>query len=310
MSENYLTECRYNKYHKVKRTKLVFHEFKCPDKNSSIGTCIFNPNHKFPIAEMETHKLNCNNRPDRPIIRQENLNINKDSETREPENKFLNKNKDNKLDVNFNFESEYLKFKNANNKDFEIETEVKSLLKKNVKNADLGIESESKFLDRKMAENVDLDIKTDVKYLDKKRISDVDLDFNQNDRNYIISYENSSKNKTKEIQIQNHENDQIRFNKIIDKSHMLLSDELQNRTDINYQKQSLNDSHNNKYIFWQQNEKDNYKSEKDHKISKNNFLDDNKKVKDYEKEAMIRICNNLMEELNDDYQGESFNQIF
>lgn len=60
MSDN-LVQCRYNKYHKVKRTKLVMHELDCPDKRETIETCLLNPGHKYPVTEREIHKATCEN---------------------------------------------------------------------------------------------------------------------------------------------------------------------------------------------------------------------------------------------------------
>ncbi len=65
--------CRYNPNHKnIKKSRLMMHEFKCPDKNNSLKCCIYNPSHKFLITEIESHQINC---PDKPkTIKHENSN--------------------------------------------------------------------------------------------------------------------------------------------------------------------------------------------------------------------------------------------
>ena len=58
--------CRYNKAHKVKRSRLFIHEMKCPDaKTSKLQTCPYNQQHKVSFENMDKHKRTC---PDRPII--------------------------------------------------------------------------------------------------------------------------------------------------------------------------------------------------------------------------------------------------
>ena len=49
--------CRYNKNHKVKRSRLVIHEYKCPDKdrNPDIIVSPFDPNEKINIKNYEKH---------------------------------------------------------------------------------------------------------------------------------------------------------------------------------------------------------------------------------------------------------------
>ena len=49
--------CRYNKNHKVKRSRLVIHEYKCPDKdkNPNIIVSPFDPNEKIHIKNYEKH---------------------------------------------------------------------------------------------------------------------------------------------------------------------------------------------------------------------------------------------------------------
>ena len=52
-----LVSCRYNKNHKVKRSRLVIHEYKCPDKdrNPDIIVSPFDPNEKINIKNYEKH---------------------------------------------------------------------------------------------------------------------------------------------------------------------------------------------------------------------------------------------------------------
>ena len=96
-----LVSCRYNKNHKVKKSKLFIHECKCSDKNkSNIVCCPFNSNHKINIKNLEKHKKICENKP----------KINNDFDNKL--NMFLNgKNYD-----NFIKENE----KNNNNNNFDI----------------------------------------------------------------------------------------------------------------------------------------------------------------------------------------------
>ena len=59
-----LVSCRYNKNHKVKKSKLFIHECKCSDKNNSnVVSCPFNSNHKINIKNLEKHKKICENKP-------------------------------------------------------------------------------------------------------------------------------------------------------------------------------------------------------------------------------------------------------
>ena len=61
-----MVTCRYNKAHKVKRTRLFIHEAKCPDaKLSNLQTCPYNAQHKVSFENMEAHKKKC---PDKPQI--------------------------------------------------------------------------------------------------------------------------------------------------------------------------------------------------------------------------------------------------
>ena len=59
---NYLSECRYNHHHKVKKTKLIIHELNCPDKTSEIETCVFNVAHKYNVKDREIHRNTCESR--------------------------------------------------------------------------------------------------------------------------------------------------------------------------------------------------------------------------------------------------------
>lgn len=62
MSE--LVCCRYNPSHRVKSSRLMFHEDKCPDKNNiKIRVCLYNPNHKVSREKFDQHLKECPNRP-------------------------------------------------------------------------------------------------------------------------------------------------------------------------------------------------------------------------------------------------------
>ena len=72
MSE--LVSCRYNPIHKVKRSRLMFHEEKCPNKNTDlIKTCLYNPNHKIHKNIFDEHLNTCPNRPNIDLEQQEKL---------------------------------------------------------------------------------------------------------------------------------------------------------------------------------------------------------------------------------------------
>ena len=63
MSES-LKNCRYNKNHMVKESRLYIHEQKCPDAiNSNLVNCPYNPKHKMKISNLEAHKKTCLQRP-------------------------------------------------------------------------------------------------------------------------------------------------------------------------------------------------------------------------------------------------------
>ena len=56
--------CRYNPNHKnIKKTRLMIHEFNCPDKNDLLKCCSYNPSHKFHISKISHHEQSC---PDKP----------------------------------------------------------------------------------------------------------------------------------------------------------------------------------------------------------------------------------------------------
>ena len=58
-----LVSCRYNPSHQVKPTRLMFHEEKCPNKNTNkIKVCPYNPNHKIPIENYDEHLNSCQNK--------------------------------------------------------------------------------------------------------------------------------------------------------------------------------------------------------------------------------------------------------
>lgn len=60
-----LVACRYNRNHKLKPGKLVFHEDKCPDKkNVLLKVCPFNPVHKVSPENYEKHKRDCSQKPE------------------------------------------------------------------------------------------------------------------------------------------------------------------------------------------------------------------------------------------------------
>ena len=48
--------CRYNPNHKVKKSRLTIHEYKCPDKNNSkVVVCPFDPNEKINVKDYDNH---------------------------------------------------------------------------------------------------------------------------------------------------------------------------------------------------------------------------------------------------------------
>jgi len=61
--------CRYNSNHKnIKKTRLMMHEFNCPDKNNSLKCCMYNPSHKYLFSEISKHEMTCTDKPkDDPI---------------------------------------------------------------------------------------------------------------------------------------------------------------------------------------------------------------------------------------------------
>ena len=48
--------CRYNPNHKVKKSRLTIHEYKCPDKNNSkVVVSPFDPNEKINVKDYDEH---------------------------------------------------------------------------------------------------------------------------------------------------------------------------------------------------------------------------------------------------------------
>ncbi len=53
---SHLVSCRYNPNHKVKKSKLIIHEYKCPNRfNPNIIVCPFDPNEKIHINDYNKH---------------------------------------------------------------------------------------------------------------------------------------------------------------------------------------------------------------------------------------------------------------
>ena len=51
-----LVPCRYNPKHKVKRSRLVIHEYKCPNRfEGKVVVCPLDPNEKINIADYDKH---------------------------------------------------------------------------------------------------------------------------------------------------------------------------------------------------------------------------------------------------------------
>lgn len=65
MSQRYAI-CRFNNNHRVLKSRLLLHEYKCPDsKGKNLKTCIFNIHHKISSEKYQKHINTC---PDRPKI--------------------------------------------------------------------------------------------------------------------------------------------------------------------------------------------------------------------------------------------------
>jgi hypothetical protein len=65
MSQKYAI-CRFNKNHHVLKSRLLLHEYKCPDsKGKNLKTCVFNIHHKISSEKYQKHINTC---PDRPKI--------------------------------------------------------------------------------------------------------------------------------------------------------------------------------------------------------------------------------------------------
>ena len=61
-----LVECRFNPNHKVKKSRILIHEMKCPDKikkQNEFKLCPYNPYHYIKNELFEKHKLECDSRP-------------------------------------------------------------------------------------------------------------------------------------------------------------------------------------------------------------------------------------------------------
>ena len=68
--------CRYNSNHKMKPSRLLIHEQKCPDrlkKQDLYRLCPYNPNHKIEKEKYEKHILECENKPKITLEEQENV---------------------------------------------------------------------------------------------------------------------------------------------------------------------------------------------------------------------------------------------
>ena len=63
MNKQYTT-CRYNKNHKVLKSRLLLHESKCPDsKGKNLKICPFNISHKISNEKFVKHLKICPNKP-------------------------------------------------------------------------------------------------------------------------------------------------------------------------------------------------------------------------------------------------------
>jgi hypothetical protein len=59
-----LVACRYNPVHRMKSSRLLVHEEKCPDRrNKVLKICPYNPVHKVTPDQYEKHKRQCHNKP-------------------------------------------------------------------------------------------------------------------------------------------------------------------------------------------------------------------------------------------------------
>ena len=59
-----LVSCRYNKNHKVKNSRLLFHEKDCPDRDTeNVVVCAYDPSHKVKASLKNQHEKTCPRRP-------------------------------------------------------------------------------------------------------------------------------------------------------------------------------------------------------------------------------------------------------
>lgn len=117
-----LVPCRYNPKHKVKRSRLVIHEYKCPNRfEGKVVVCPLDPNEKINIADYDKHvkehtyRLGINNLDFNPSQNKKKNNENKRM------NNFDDKEKEEKSSENNN--NDNLNEENEENEEIEFNAE-------------------------------------------------------------------------------------------------------------------------------------------------------------------------------------------
>lgn len=221
MSES-LKNCRYNKNHMVKESRLYIHEQKCPDAiNSNLVNCPYNPIHKMKISNLEAHKKTCLQRPF----------VDQDTEKEMLEYVLKNKNKE----INFKQNQKNLENKREN-----------YIPKKNV--AGLGpIEDPKEKAERNKERNMLIKLSENISNFDDDfiNINELNVNINLNLESELNNVNN--KQMTKEIVINDKEYEEFDIN-FYDESRKLVFDESQdynneydpNESDIYINKKNKN----------------------------------------------------------------------
>lgn len=94
-----LVPCRYNPNHKVKRSRLVIHEYKCPNRfEGKVLVCPLDPNEKINAADYDKH------------VREHTIKL-----LKSPENNKNKKNNENKREKDFEEEEKEENYDEDNN---------------------------------------------------------------------------------------------------------------------------------------------------------------------------------------------------
>jgi len=89
-----LVACRYNKNHKVKNSRLLFHERTCPNKDTEkVVVCSYDPSHKIKATLINEHEKTCPRRPkeDKDLLSEMEMYINSQTQI----NRNINNNSNN-----------------------------------------------------------------------------------------------------------------------------------------------------------------------------------------------------------------------